>query len=394
MTKAAWLSVLLLSGPAFAAGFALPEQDARSLGMAGTGVGSAEGAATIFYNPGATAFEDGMSAEVSLITLVPLFDHENGGVKTEANTRPNFAPTLFVEAPVMEHLYLGLGAYSAFGARITWPSDFAGRFEGSSSTLTTFQVNPTVSYRINDALSVGAGVDIVRAAVELDRQLDFVSTEGSLRLGGGTWGVGGNAGLQARLMHERMRLGVSYRSAVSLSFDGRADFTVPPELQSQLKDQDVRTSITLPHVISAGWGFAVTPRFSVAIDASYTTWSVLKSIDLHFDDPSLDQSLRRDWVNTITVRGGVEYALSRELKLRGGVGFDPTPSPSDTTSPSLPDASRILASVGVGYRLGNFNVDASYMFADLLPNQTTGDAFPGTYTGMAHVAALTVSFRQ
>ena len=390
------LVTVAVSAPAEAAGFAIPEQTARATGAAGTGVASSIGAAGIYYNPGAVAFEDGIAAELSLLMLLPTLTATNTTRTASwlSATFPGIAPTFFVAAPVTERLYLGLGAFSAFGARVKWPADFPGRFEGSGSDLTTYTFNPTVSLRVNDDIGIGAGFDLVRAAVQLDRQLDFVSAEGSLKLGGGTFGVGGNVGIEMRMMSKRLRLGASYRSATALNFDGTASFDVPPELEAQLRDQDVHTTFVLPHTLSFGAAFLVTPRVLLTAESTYTTWSTLQSIDLDFEDDSLDQSLRRDWNNTASIKVAGDFKLTREISLRGGLGFDPTPSPDDTTQPSLPDASRMIASVGAGYRMGNIGFDLGYLFALLLPKTTTGEAYPATYSGMAHVISLGASFRQ
>jgi long-subunit fatty acid transport protein len=76
------------------------------------------------------------------------------------------------------------------------------------------------------------------------------------------------------------------------------------------------------------------------------------------------------------------------------VGFDQSPAPAETLSPSLPDAHRLFGSVGAGYQLGNFSIDAGYLLAGLLTRQSAEPAFPGRYSGLAHLIGLTAGFRQ
>ncbi|MHB8873278.1 MAG: outer membrane protein transport protein, partial [Myxococcaceae bacterium] len=364
--RALLLAALLLARGVLAAGFALPEQSARSLGTAGTGTGSADGASAIYYDPALLAFEDGISAEVSGTLIAPSFSWEPltvaGGSGVPARARLFAQPALFLAAPVAEGVFVGVGGFSNFGLGISWPSSFPGRFDSSSAAITTFTVNPSAAYRIDRHLAVGAGVDVVRASVELEQGLDFIDQEGALRLGGGTWGVGFNAGLAGRWLSDRLTVGLAYRSFVGLAFKGRADFSAPPEFASTLQDQDVETRLTLPNLLSLGAGYRVTPRFRVMADLTYTTWSSLKVLPITFPgDPSLSQELRRDWQNTLTVRAGAEAQLTRTIAARLGAGYDPSPSPADTLSPSLPDSSRILASAGAGYRAGNLSADLGYM---------------------------------
>jgi long-chain fatty acid transport protein len=388
----------LVSIPAFAAGFALPEQSARSIGMGGTGTAAADGASTIFYNPGALGFEEGFSAEVSGLLILPQFGYAPLtavlGTPASAATRLLALPTLFVAAPIGP-VRIGLGAFANYGLGLTWPEGFDGRFEATASNLQTFTLNPTAAWRINEHLSFGAGVDVVRGTIELVRQLDFVDSEGTLRLGGDTWGVGGNAGISTHFLSDRLGVGLSYRSAVSLKFKGRADFTAPVEFQAQLRDQDVKTALLLPHTISLGGAFRVTQRWRVTLEATYTTWSTLDALVLEFADASINTTLRRDWTNTLTVRAGGELmVIPKTLQVRLGLGFDPSPSPASTLSPSLPDASRLLVGLGVGYVRGNFSADLGYLFTFLLPRASEPPAFPARYSGTAHVFGLSVGFKQ
>ncbi|MBI3180981.1 MAG: outer membrane protein transport protein [Myxococcales bacterium] len=391
-------AALLWSPLAVAAGFAVPEQSARSLGMGGAGAASIEGAAAVYYNPGSLGFEDGLSAELSATLIVPSFEYEPqkavDGKPSRVEPSLFALPSLFAAAPVAKQVYVGIGAFSNFGLGLRWPEDFDGRFESSAANITTFTVNPCSAYRMSDQLSFGGGVSLVRATVELSQKLNFVDSEGSLRMGGGTYGVGFNAGVSARLLEERLGLGLAYRSATPLVFRGRADFTAPTEFQSKLRDQDVLTHLTLPHQLTLGASFLATARLRLVADAAYTAWSSLDALHIDFQESEeLDQDLRRDWRDTVTVRLGAELALEG-LSLRAGAGYDPSPSPSDTVSPSLPDGNRLLFSAGAGYRMGNLSGDLGYLLVLVLPRETTGDAFPARYRGTAHLLGLSVAVRQ
>ncbi|MFZ5470611.1 MAG: OmpP1/FadL family transporter [Myxococcota bacterium] len=394
-----WLVVVTFAAvEAAAAGFAVPEQSARAVGSAGTGTASAFGASTLYYNPGLLPFEDGISAEVSTNLILPTFSYAPvravDGSPSTVDPRLFAIPSVFAAAPLSNQLFAGVGAFSNFGLGLSWPATFDGRFEASASNVTTFTVNPSVAYRLNDRLGIGGGVSLVRGTVELAQQINFVDSEGSLRMGGGTFGFGFNLGFGARFLSDRLSVGASWRSDVPLSFQGRADFTVPREAEALLRDQDIRTSLTLPHVVAMGASYRVTPRLRVSGDVSYTAWSSLDALRLDFEDDALDQELRRDWQNTFTARVAGELSVNPQLTVRLGAGFDPTPSPTDTLSPSLPDSDRVLASMGVGYQMGNLTADLGYLLVLVTPRQSTGEAFPARYQGTAHMLGLSVGFRQ
>lgn len=397
--RALLAALLVLAAPAaIAAGFAIPEQTARAMGLGGNGVSNIDGAANVYYNPGQLGFLDGLAAELGGNLIIPTFGYEpltpGAGTPVSVESRTFLLPTVFGSAVVADRFVVGVGAFANFGLGITWPDDFAGRFDTISAEITPYTVNATLAYRVSEWLGVGAGVDVVRATVELEQAINLIDSEGRLHVGGGAWGAGFNVGLAGRFMQERLRVGLAYRSAVPLTFSGNADFSGPPELETQLRDQTARTRIDLPQLIFLGARYEVSSRVALMGQLDYNMWRSFTALELDFEDDALDRSLPRNWGDSFCARLGGEFRVGEALMLRAGGGYDQTPSPSDTLSPSLPDGNRIFGTLGIGYRLGNFYADAGYLFLWVLSRDTTGDAFPAHYTGTAHLAMLSVGFRQ
>lgn len=382
---------------AMAAGFAIPEQSARATAEAGTGASSATGGSTIFYNAALLGFESRLFADLSATTILPQFEYSPPGQparKQAAEASLFVLPSLFIGSPISTDLVLGVGAYSAYGLGVTWPKNFDGRFESLSSTLSTWTLNPTAAFRVSDHVALGVGLDVVRATLELTQKLNLGDEEGSLRFGAGTWAAGVNAGVAARLVDEKLQLGVHWRSAVPLDFRGKGDFSVPPEFEPLLVDQAASTRLSLPHTVAGGVSYSFS-RTRVAVDLLFTEWSSFREAKIDFGEgEALDQTLPRRWVNTASPRAGAEFLVTERLTLRAGAGFDPSPAPADTLSPSLPDAHRVLASLGAGLALKGFIVDLGWLGAFLLPRESSGEAFPARYGGAAHLFAATVSFRR
>ena len=389
------LAMVLPATVCLAAGFALDEQSARTLGMGGVGAAAAEGAVTVYYSPGAMAFEDGIAAEISGVLIIPSTSYTapGGGTAMHAEGSTFFLPTLFATAHLLDNVTFGLGGFSNFGLGITWPNNFPGRFDTLSSSITTYTINPAISVAIGEHFGIGLGVDIVRATLQLQQDLNFGDAgPGSVLLGGGTWGVGFNAGLAARFLDDSLRLGLTWRSFVPLDIAGLAHFAVPVEFQSSSPDEGVHTSLTLPNLFALGGSYRVTQALKLALDLDYTTWSSLGSLDLDFNTLT-PQHLKKNWRNTLSVRVGAEYAIGRCWNVRLGVGYDPSPSPSYTLSSSLPDADRELIGAGLGFHGGMFFADLGYQFVYSNTRTTTPPAFPATYHTIANLAALTLGFR-
>ena len=79
--------------------------------------------------------------------------------------------------------------------------------------------------------TVGAGIDIVPATIELDQNIVFgTDPVGNAHLGGSAVGFGWRAGVMYKpASAPRLAFGAMWRSNVTENFDGNANFTAAPE---------------------------------------------------------------------------------------------------------------------------------------------------------------------
>ena len=240
--------------------------------------------------------------------------------------------------------------------KLAWPDGWVGRRLITTASLRTFYINPTAAVKFGP-VRFGAGFQLVRATVELQRQIGFGDQEGSVDLGAATWGVGGNVGFQLEAVKQYLSFGAHYRSPVKLSFDGDAHFAnVPGALQSTIHDQSVSTSVIQPGSLAMGIATHPIKDLVIDFDAVWIHWNQFKSINLHFPNDasgSLDSVQRKDWSNTVNFHLGAEGNLGEHFQLRGGVLVDPTPSPANTLTPDIPDGTRINLALGGTWRHGS-----------------------------------------
>lgn len=398
LTATLAITLLAASGPrALAAGYLVYDISGEALGKASAVTASTREPAAIWFNPGALGFmPDGVSASVggTLATAGITFEPADGSARTH-NVRDFFVlPAVFVEGAVNDRLHLGLAAMTAFGLGIEWPADWVGRESAIAASIETFLINPTAGYRINDRWSVGAGFQAVRGAVDFTNGLPAI-VGGTVRVGGGTWGFGGNAGVLFKALPEVLHLGLTYRSRVVMDFTGRADFDPGPEFAGALPDQPGKASVTLPDIITAGVLWRPRPDLELTFDPNYTTWSAYDEVVLDFESAP-DRVLARDFKNSFTFRLGADWSTAvAGLNLRAGFIFDQNPSPEHTLAPSLPDAHRLDFALGVGYQRGWFKADLGYLFVYFLPTDSTSgvEGPEGTYRTVSHLLGLTVAAR-
>ena len=291
----------------------------------------------------------------------------------------------------------GVGVFTPYGLTIGWPDGWEGRSLITYANLATYDVNPTVAYQLGP-VRIGAGLQVVlldrgSAARHRAPWRQYGSTE----LGADAWGVGGNVGAQVEAIPKVLSFGAAYRSTVVLNFDGNAHFAgIPPSLAGTLHDQAGTSRIVLPDTLALGVAWRPVPKLVLDLDVVYYGWGYFRSIDVHFPNDAsgtLSSSEPKNWNNTANVHLGTEVTLSDAWKLRAGAMVDPTPSPSTTLLPDLPDSTRLTFSVGGGYRhKSGLRLDVGYELVLLLARSSFAPQLPGDYSAYANIVSLGVGW--
>jgi long-chain fatty acid transport protein len=388
----------LHASDAAAAGYALDVQSARATGMGTAVTGFIDDSSAIFYNPAGIARGKLLDAQAGVTLIAPSFNFTDAfGVKTLNDSTIVTPVNAYVSGGITDNLSLGVGVFTPFGNDLKWPDGWVGRRQISSISLLTVDINPTVAYRFGP-LRIGAGLQIVRGTVRLKKQIAFGETEGSTDLGGGTWGIGGNIGAQFDAIPRLLSLGVHYRSAVNLDFDGLADFgNVPPALQNAIHDQAASTTLLTPDTLAMG--VAVHPLPTVILDADvvWWGWGNMQSIDIRFPNDqsgTLANSKPKHWSSGLNYHLGGEIEVDESWRVRAGALFDPSLSPDDTLTPDLPDVSRLNIALGASYvHDSGIRADLGYQHLFLFSRESTAPELPGTYGGSVNLLGVSLGYR-
>jgi long-chain fatty acid transport protein len=437
------LVLLFTASTSFAAGFRLPEAGAKAMGMGFAFTAQADDPSAIYFNPAGLTQLKGNNLKLG-VTYVK----ENGG--TFSGTTPLTGGAQVSETQKDLDFYIpnffyansnpstgfawGVGVYAPFGLGQEYQDRNTSIFRNQITKidLQTIVVNPTVAFKINDALSVGAGIDFLYGMAELQKTgVVFLGPAvGNLNLynldleGDGTaWGY--NFGLLLTPSKE-VKIGFNYRSPFHLKIkEGDVDIAninstvpfvpnpVPPPAAFTAAQvfggtsyaTKGSTTIEIPATATLGVSYTKN-RLTVEVDADMTFWSSYKSlnIDIQNNNPLLPDSFsQKNWTNEVALYVGGEYRVTDPLALRLGFRYDPTPVPAATMGPELPDADKMYYCAGAGYKLSNWIFDISYMYVDkqdrTVNNQTTppppsvGSGFNGTWTGDAHLVSLDVGYK-
>jgi long-chain fatty acid transport protein len=384
-------------GSARAAGIAVDLQSARGVGMAGSLIGAVDDASGIYFNPAGIAQGQGLEVELGAAPIIPQFTVKNpAGQNLEGVS--NIIPPAHMYATwgISDEWTVGLGVHTPYGLKVEWEPTWEGREIIKKADLKIFDINPTVAYR-NGPFRIGGGIQIVRATVELTKDINLLDLGYvGVDLGAGAWGVGGNVGIQYEAIPKVLQFGFTYRSSVNLNFSGNAHFdNVPPQYAGTFKDQTATTKLKLPDNIGFGVAVHPIPELVLDVDLNYFAWQQFQAIDIKFQDPALNTYEAKQWSHSWNYRIGAEYTLNEHIQLRGGILYDKTPSPTYTLLPDIPDTDRINIGIGGTYRWGAFRLEAAYQFIKFLGATSTypNPKYQYEYNATAHVIALTFGFK-
>ena len=164
------LTVLLLTlftSHGYASALYVPETaNPTDTAFAGAGVaGRAQDAGTVFSNPaGMTRFNDpAMLASGGLTFVRAPFNPDSGNtISGTDGSATGFVPfgSFAYIYPVSDQLKLGISFQNNFGLSLGWGTNWVGRYTATQATITAPQVQPTIAYKVNDWLSVGAGAGL------------------------------------------------------------------------------------------------------------------------------------------------------------------------------------------------------------------------------------------
>lgn len=386
----------VVAGQAHASAFQLAEQNASGLanGYAGSAA-IADNASTIFFNPAGMTRLPGFNASAGVTAISTTFKFNDGGstgpggLPLGSNPGGNAGaihavPNAYFSWQLSPKWFVGLGASSPFGLSTKYDEDWIGRYQSTEFSIQTININPSVAYRVDDRLSIGAGVNWQRLEADYQRKIPAGPSDmnAEAKLTGDAWGW--NLGLLYQLTSDT-RIGASYRSALDYSGSGTTTLSNIPAPMAGMLPSSVGNSVsfTLPDTAIFSVVHDLNSKWQVLGDVSWTGWSRLPSLDINngvLGEDHLTLKFRDTWRLAL----GVNYQYSPGWKFKGGISYDQSPIPGDAVRPtSLPDNDRISASIGAQYRLNpHTTIDVGYarlFFSPAINNST--DPKKGTVKG-------------
>lgn len=356
MKKIIALSVVASS--LFAGGYKIPEQSLNSMALGGAYTANTSSADSAYFNPANMSFLANKSFLEGGLTLAHLPANEYVGLQAFSATNivasNNKTEVENIPIPFFHYVSPAYGDFR-FGLSVTVPGGLTKRWESGVQklfaqefTLKVVEVNPSVSYKINDQLSIGAGLRMIYSEGVVKGNGFDVGVPISRDLEGDTVEFGYNLALTYQPF-EGMRFAVAYRSEIELGEEGSALLG----LSGITSEHNANVAVPLPASLNIAVSKELNENFTLELNYERTFWSAYETLDFGYSTPifaalidPFDNPKAKNWEDTNSYRIGLTWQYSNDLTLMFGYSYDETPVPANTLSYELPDSDAHIFSAG------------------------------------------------
>ncbi|MBR1648848.1 MAG: outer membrane protein transport protein [Alphaproteobacteria bacterium] len=394
------LGLVLTCSEAYSSGFYLKEQSASAQGNAYAGAtAGAEDISYSYFNPAALSRFKGSNVYAGGTWIAPKSTAHNASNSFGEHNdymgdivHSAASPHAYISQQINDDLTIGLSLNAPFGMITKYGDDWAGRNHGTLSKIISATFTPMASYKVNDQLSLGAGLPIqyIRATLRNGviagvNPLTGALIEDKSTVHGDTIDVGYQLGALYEPI-EGTRFGAGYRSQVRHKIKGDIEFDGP----LSMLNQDLSCRLTTPATLTLGAYHDINEDWAVMAEYSRVYWSSFNRLIMQGAQSGQLSYTDEKWKDTDFYALGVSKQLDSQWKLRLGLAYEKGAVGNEYRTPRIPDSNRLWYSAGLQYQYNEkltFNVGYTHIVADSSKVSLRGD-----HTGDARRGALDVSY--
>ncbi len=351
----------------YGSGFGIYTQGASTLGQGAATIAHTDDPSAIFWNPALINKLEGTQIQLGTTLIFPSRKFESDFSGNSFKTEPDvfFPSTFFITHKFNEKVSTGLGVFNPFGLATKWPDDWEGRYLATNSEMTTFNINPVVSFQITPKIAFAAGLDFLLLDATLEKKINLGFADSGQKFEGDGSGVGFNFGIIIE-PHKDIAIGASYRSEINVDIDGNVTFDLPdPSLGIFFPNTAGNTDITLPQQVHAGISYKGFNPVTLEVALRWEGWSSYDQLVINLEKPVGPTQTTifpsdKNWDDTYSFSIGAKYQMNDSITLLAGYLYQGNPIPDDTFEPAIPDANAHLFTVGTSIKHKQFKVDLAY----------------------------------
>jgi long-chain fatty acid transport protein len=397
------LSILLALAPAHASAYYFVDAGTRALGRGGAVVAGVDDLSAQYYNNAALVRLDRPQAylNISGVDQYVRFERkdydEDGALLTTYDPVENSGPLLVIPSFGvsgsfgLEDTVFAFGFYPPYAPDMEYPADGAQRYTLVDSLVWQTYAGPSVAHRVNDWLSVGAGLvwTLVRAEEELvistcgnaadpdSTCAESASQEITISLQ--AWDPARFTGSLGVLVEPRPWLSIGLSGLPPIKVKGKGSLTATFNEEhvflsqldgSEFTDEDITLNLTMPMILRGGIAVRPNDRSEIEFASVYQGWHIVDEIvvsDVNLTlSPSPDSTfvtedivvtddviLPAGYQDTFSFRLGGDYDIRPNLTARAGAYFEASAVPAATQGVAVVDGDKFGYGVGGTVRVGS-----------------------------------------
>lgn len=384
--------------------------NASEAGYGGAGmVARANDAGTVFSNPaGMTRFNDSeMLAGGVGVYIDGGFQTNNLNTSTggsgHVNKRVVPAGTFSYLDKINDNWSWGVSVHNYFGLAIDWPGDWVSRSASVNVALLAPQVQPTLAYKLNDWLSIGAGTALTLGYMSDKLRQDPLTPvgewpDGKTRISDTDFAVQGNIGIMIQPW-AHTRIGIRYLTETDLDFEDDPQLSWRDPLGQELGDPKVNLDlgVTMPQSLFAGIHHTYSENLNLLGSIGWDEISEFGHVQVEIDDNGIPgTTVNADFRDTWHFGVGAEYQWRSDTQLTFGVSYDTNMSTERTRPTAIPLGALYRYAVGFkhkrrdGMTLGG---GLTWLYEGNLPvSDQPGSGGGATYGKYSNVSLYIFSF--
>jgi long-chain fatty acid transport protein len=235
--------------------------------------------------------------------------------------------------PISDRLKLGFSVHNYFGLALDWKDDWVGRYSAVQTAVVAPQFQPSVGYKVNDWLSVGAGaaatLGYLRDKMRVAPLFGQEGEDGKLRISDSDWAMQYNLAVMIE-PSDRTRIGIRYLSETDLDFKDAPDVSGKDLPNPNLPVLDL--GIKMPQTIHAGIHHQWNDDLALLGSVGWEEFSRFGKVQVGLDgtgvSTTLDEGFRDVWHFGV----GAEYKYKPKWELTAGFSLDSSMA-NDSTRP-------------------------------------------------------------
>jgi len=374
------LAAIFTGGSARAGGIMLYEFGSPDVGLAAAGYAArAQDAATVFTNPAGMSRLEKSQVLGGLQALYGNVEFSPSSATTVAGSDGGVAVgwipagSLFVVQKLNPDWSVGFGVLSYFGLSESYDDNWVGRYYVQKSTLIGMTLTPAVSYRVNNWLYLGAGLNMMYGYLDSEIAINNAGEarpDGQLKYDDNQWGYGANLGILVEPM-PGTRFGLTYLSEVKLDFSAVPELSgLGPVLQALLVSRGLTTNnldlkMTVPQMVMFSAYHEINPKWAIMGNIGWQNWSRFGQVDVGINSSNpTSLTVNNDYNDTWHVALGAQYRPSTAWTFSCGVGYDSSAVDDDKRSVVLPMGETWKFALGAQYAVTpSLTLGAAYELA-------------------------------